>query len=93
MISRTSLFGIEMVIVRARKEPLVIDRATSAASSLDDAHCQRPAGVVAPPVTDSEAPSVHAADDDAEVREFIGMSKRPHNASPELPQCIYMTNG
>jgi hypothetical protein len=32
------MFAIEIVIVRAGKEPLVIDRVTSAASSIDDAH-------------------------------------------------------
>ncbi len=32
-----AMFAIEIVIVRVAKEPLVIDRATSATSSIDDA--------------------------------------------------------
>jgi hypothetical protein len=32
-----AMFAIEIVIVRAGKEPLVIDRATSAATSVEDA--------------------------------------------------------
>jgi hypothetical protein len=33
----TAMFAIEIVIVRAGKEPLVIDRVTSATASIDDA--------------------------------------------------------
>jgi len=33
----TAMFAIEIVIVRAGKEPLFIDRMTSASSSFDDA--------------------------------------------------------
>jgi hypothetical protein len=32
------MFAIEIVIVHAGKEPLVIDRVTSATSAIDDAH-------------------------------------------------------